>query len=71
MNKTSEPIVIVTMGSFAIKKMEPAQHRTKVQVVVLLVGLVKIVKPNAKLACMDSIVSNNVEIVDLMKIVMW
>ena len=59
------------MGSFAIKKMEPAHHQTKVRLAVLLVGLVKIVKPNAKLACMDSIVFNNVEIADLMKIVMW
>ena len=59
------------MGSFAIKKMEPAHHQTKVRLAVLLVGLVKIVKPNAKLACMDSIVFNNVEIADLTKTVMW
>ena len=59
------------MGSFVIKKMEPAHHQIKVLVVVLLVGLVKIVKPNVKQVYLDSIVFKNVVIADSMKIVMW
>ena len=51
--------------------MEPVHHQTKVLAVVLLVGLVKIVKPNAKQVYLDSIVFKNVVIADLMKIVMW
>ena len=51
--------------------MEPAHHQIKVLVVVLLVGLVKIVKPNVKQVYLDSIAFKNVVIADLMKIVMW
>ena len=59
------------MGSFVIKKMEPAHHQTKVLVVVLPVGPVKIVKPNVKQVYLDSIAFKNVVIADSMKIVMW
>lgn len=59
------------MGSFVIKKMEPAHHQIKVLVVVLLVGLVKIVKPDAKQVYLDSIAFKNAVIADSMKIVMW
>ena len=59
------------MGLFVIKRMEHVPHQTKVLVVVLLVGLVKIVKPNVKRVYLDSIVFKNVAIVDLTKIVMW
>ena len=59
------------MGSFAIKKMEPAHHQTKVRLAVLLVGLVKIVKPNVKQVYLDSIVFKNAVIADSMRIVMW
>ena len=59
------------MASFVIKKMEPAHHQIKVLAVVLLVGLVKIVKPNVKQVYLDSIVFKNAVIADSMKIVMW
>ena len=59
------------MGSFVIKKMEPAHHQIKVLVVVLLVGLVKIVKPDAKQVYLDSIAFKNAVIADSMKIVIW
>ena len=59
------------MASFVIKKMEPAHHQTKVRLAVLLVGLVKIVKPNVKQVYLDSIVFKNAVIADSMKIVMW
>jgi len=59
------------MGSFVIKKMEPAHHQIKVLMVVLLVGLVKIVKPDAKQVYLDSIAFKNAVIADSMKIVMW
>ena len=59
------------MGLFVIKRMEHVPHQTKVLVVVLLVGLVKIVKPNVKQVYLDSIAFKNVVIADLMKIVMW
>jgi len=59
------------MGSFVIKKMEPAHHQIKVLMVVLLVGLVKIVKPDAKQVYLDSIAFKNAVIADSMKIVIW
>lgn len=61
---------IVIMELFVIKKMEHVRHQTKVQVVVMLVGLGKIVKANVNQVYLDLIVFKHVVIAGLMKIVM-